>query len=48
MAQAAESKGENWVKEDMPAVIEDQVCDHLKMGCRCTSAWEPMRFIHGF
>jgi len=29
-AQDAESKGENWEKEDLPTVREDQVCDHLK------------------
>ena len=28
--QAAESKGKNWEKEDLPAVSEDQVQDHLK------------------
>ena len=30
MAQAAESKGKNWETEDLPAVIEDHICDHLK------------------
>ena len=30
MAQAAESKGKNWEKEDLPAVSEDDICDHLK------------------
>ena len=30
MAQAAESKGKNWEKEDLPAVSEDHICDHLK------------------
>ena len=30
MAQAAESKGKNWEKEDLPTVSEDQICDHLK------------------
>ena len=30
MAQAAESKGKNWEKEDLSAVGEDHICDHLK------------------
>ena len=30
MAQAAESKGKNWEKEDLSAVSEDHICDHLK------------------
>ena len=30
VAQATESKGKNWEKEDLPAVSEDQVCDHVK------------------
>jgi len=29
-AQAAESKGKNWAKEDLTAVSEDQIQDHLK------------------
>ena len=29
-AQDAESKGENWEKEDLPTVSEDHVQDHLK------------------
>lgn len=28
--QATECKGKNWEKEDVPAVSEDQVQDHLK------------------
>ncbi|XP_031411505.1 protocadherin beta-15-like [Meleagris gallopavo] len=30
VAQAAESKGKNWEKEDLPTVSEDQIGDHVK------------------
>jgi len=42
-AQATESKGKNWEKEDLPTVSEDQVSSLELEGAQVS-----MRSIHGF
>jgi len=46
-AQVAEGKGKNENKEDLPAVSEDQVQDHLK-NLKVHKSMDPTRFIHRF